>query len=169
MVLVSGIAATYQNCSNIEWLREQLHSVPRVELRCSGPFVIIHNTQSVKVDHLDKRVIGERCVLRVAAQYGRRQVSASVFEVQNREGEKDREWRREARVEFLTSLEENMKTIQTFRASSVIYRGGFLPFGKLGYENAKEICQKRNSWVRVQDACGEVLIVESELRCFTCS
>ena len=58
------------------------------------------------------RMIGERCVQRVAAQYGRRQVSAIVFQVQNREGEKDREWSREARVEFLTSLEENMKTLQ---------------------------------------------------------
>ena len=81
---MSGMVATYSEISSVDRLRELLDSVPNLDFRCRGPFLIIHERKSVQLERLESWMIGERCVLHVSAEYG--------YQVENREGEKLLQW-----------------------------------------------------------------------------
>ena len=67
---MSGMVATYSEISSVDRLRELLDSVPDLEFRCRGPFLIIHKRKSVQLQRLGIWMIGERCVLQVSAKDG---------------------------------------------------------------------------------------------------
>ena len=137
LVFVSGLVATQSELSCSRHLEEQLQSVPNIRLLCKGPFWIIYRSETVEVLQVESWIFGERPVVHVFAKYGCRTVSGIVFQVQNREGESLLKWEHRDHVEFLTDLKNAYKRIRELFAPDLLFSGGNLFMGLLGFTISK--------------------------------